>query len=287
MKKYYCICGQKICVDAPYFPADCSDWRQFESFAAMSDIDINIACTVCDDFPQDCGVEIGSAEDVTVSAQGDIVFRHFKMGNENGAVTCYNHTEGSESKTVFTQKSFKYLMDSRYMWHSLSLPQLLLPHKAVFLHASYIELNGKAILFSAPCGTGKSTQANLWRKYRNAQIINGDKAGVSVVNGNVYANGLPVCGTSGICINRTLPLGAIVLLEQSPQNSARLVQGVEALQGLMQNIYLDLLAPKEQLMCIDLVIEILSKVPIYSFGCTPDENAVITLESSLKNGGVF
>ncbi|WP_370839368.1 hypothetical protein [Intestinibacter bartlettii] len=33
----------------------------------------------------------------------------------------------------------------------------------------------KGILFSAPSGTGKSTQADLWEKYENAEIINGDR----------------------------------------------------------------------------------------------------------------
>jgi hypothetical protein len=172
------------------------------------------------------------------------------------------------------------------MWASISLGQLLLSHNAFFIHSSFISVNGKAILFSAPCGTGKSTQASLWKKYRDAETINGDKAGVLVENG-IYACGVPFCGTSGICKNKTLPLGAIVLLNQAPVNTIRKLKGVEAIQNVLQNVYLDLIAPNEQAAIVDLLIELLKTVPVYSFGCTPDENAVITLENKLRNGGVL
>jgi hypothetical protein len=113
-----------------------------------------------------------------------------------------------------------------------------------------------------------------------------DKAGVLVENG-VYACGVPFCGTSGICHNKTFPLGAIVLLSQSKTNSIRRLAGVEALRGIMQNIYLDLIAPNEQKTVVDLLIELLKTVPVYSLSCTADENAVIILENELRSGGVI
>ena len=112
------------------------------------------------------------------------------------------------------------------------------------------------------------------------------KAGILVENG-VYACGAPFCGTSGICKNKNLPLGAIVLLSQSPENRIKRLAGIEALQGVLQNIYLDMIAPNEQMMIFDLLIKLLEKVPVYSFGCTPDENAVIALEKALQDGGVI
>ena len=147
-------------------------------------------------------------------------------------------------------------------------------------------MNGKAVLFSAPCGTGKSTQAALWEKHRNADVVNGDKAGILVENG-VYACGVPFCGTSGICKNKTFPLGAIILLGQAPENKIRQLSGIEALQRILQNVYLDLLAPNEQAKIFDLLIELLGSVPVYSFECTPDEKAVEVLENALQNGGVI
>ena len=46
---------------------------------------------------------------------------------------------------------------------------------ALLMHASAIFYNDKTVIFTAASGVGKTTQAELWQKYRNAAIINGDK----------------------------------------------------------------------------------------------------------------
>lgn len=282
MKKHYRICEKLISVEALSFPGDNPQWAQFETENGKADL--NITCKISEPFPETSG-GIRSGEFI-ISSDGDSVYRAFPMGTVHGALTRYSLSDNSHSETHFTAESYPVMMDNRYMWASISLAQLLLKQNAFFIHSSFIEVNGKAILFSAPCGTGKSTQADLWKKHRNAEIINGDKAGVLVENG-VYACGVPFCGTSGICLNKTLPLGAIVLLGQSAENKINRISGVEAMTAVMKNIYLDLVAPDEQRAIVDLLIKLLETVPVYSFECTPDENAVIALENELRSGGVI
>lgn len=284
MKKYYSICKKLICIEASSFPGDNPFWKQFE--AECEKADINISCKVCNPMPAMQGENRGKAGEFIVSLKDDTVYRALPMGTLDGALTKYNPADTSHSETFFTSGSFPIMMDGRYMWSSVSLAQLLLPQNSFFLHSSFISVNGKAILFSAPCGTGKSTQAALWEKHRNAEIINGDKAGILVENG-VYACGVPFCGTSGICKNKILPLGAIVLLSQSNSNSINLLTGTQALFGIMRNIYLDFIAPGEQKAVVDLMIELLNTVPVYSLSCTADENAVSVLENELRKGGVI
>ncbi len=284
MKKYYFLCRKLICIEAESFPGDNPLWAQFE--ADEGNADISILCKVCEPFPEMLGESKGRAGEFLISVAGDTVCRALPMGTLDGALTRYTPADTSCSETFFTHRSFPIMMDSRYMWSSVSLSQLLLTKNAFFIHSSFIDVGGKAILFSAASGVGKSTQAALWEKHRNAEIINGDKAGI-LVEGGVYACGAPFCGTSGICKNRNLPLGAIVLLSQSAENSIRRLTGLEALQGVLQNIYLDLLAPNEQQMIFDLLIEMLKTVPVYSLSCTADENAVIALEKALQDGGVI
>lgn len=282
MKKRYLICQKLICIESDSFPGDNPMWTQFESWGKTADI--NIRCKVCELFPEASGEFKGNAGEFRIHVDGSTVYRELPMGTEHGALTRYT-TDTSFSESFFTPRSFPIMMDSRYMWSSLSLAQLLLSQNAFFIHSSFIDIGGKALLFSAPCGTGKSTQADLWQKHRNAEIINGDKAGI-LVEDKVYACGVPFCGTSGICQNRTLPLGAIVFLSQSPQNTVTKLSGPDALQNLMRNTYLDFLAPDEQRLFVDLVIEILSSVPVFSFACTPTRDAVNTLENILKAEGV-
>ena len=49
---------------------------------------------------------------------------------------------------------------------------LLPEHGACLLHASYVLHEGKAILFSAPSVTGKSTQARYWERERGSTVVN-------------------------------------------------------------------------------------------------------------------
>lgn len=279
MRKYYFLCGQNVSISAPFFPADSDYWKLFETEDAVPDL--SISCVICDELPVPDGDLSGNNESISVYSKGDEIFRYSSMGTDSGAMTQYSIADSSRSKIFIVKRNYNVLMDSRYMWNTIALAQLMLGKNILFFHSSFIEYNGNGILFSAPCGTGKSTQAFLWEKYRNAQIINGDKSGVSLKDGVVYANGVPFCGTSDICKNVTVPLKAIVLLEQAKDNSVIRLKGVEALQMLMKNIYLDMLAPDEERKCVDLLIEIMSKVPVYLLRCTPDEQAVETLENVL------
>lgn len=285
MIREYEICRIGVSISAPYFPEGNSDWVAFEK-SNVSD-SVKIECRIADTLPDPIGNFCGGIQDARVYSDGITVSREIRMGTEDGALTFYSINNNDSSVSHFTHKSFGIMADYRFMWNSICLPQLFLRRNVFFLHASYIVVNGKAIIFSAPCGTGKSTQAALWEKYRGAVTVNGDKVGISVGKDGIIAHGVPFCGTSGICKNISAPLGAIVLLSQAPENTVRRLTGIKAIQGVLQNIYLDLIAPNEQAAVIDLLIELMETVPIYSFGCTADENAVIALENELRNGGVL
>lgn len=46
----------------------------------------------------------------------------------------------------------------------------MLDYDCFQLHASVIRVNGHGILFSAPSGTGKSTQADLWENMKMQRL---------------------------------------------------------------------------------------------------------------------
>lgn len=62
-----------------------------------------------------------------------------------------------------------YLKYSRNILDAICMEQILNEKSTFILHSSYINFNGKAILFSAPSGAGKSTQADLWEKIRTSR----------------------------------------------------------------------------------------------------------------------
>ena len=90
-----------------------------------------------------------------------------------------------------------------------SLPHIMLDNGRLMLHASYALTDKGGIVFCAPSGKGKSTQADLWQRHRGAEVINGDRAILRPTEEDgVLVYSMPFAGTSGICKNRDSSLRA-------------------------------------------------------------------------------
>lgn len=269
----------------PYDPQLNPLFSLFRVPSAIGD-PVRLIGQLTDSLPSPVGKCCGRIHDCTVyyDIDTDRVFRKNSAMKDDGALSVYG-ADDDFSTTYYTPGGFRCLTDERYLFHCLSLNQLLLNRNTFILHSSFIAVDGKAVLFSASSGTGKSTQAALWEQYRGAEIINGDKAAVNLINGQVFAHGVPFCGTSGICKNLSLPLAAIILLSKDSENRAEPLTGLRAVREVLKNVHLDLLAPKETTKAFSLMSDILSLVPVYSFACTKEESAVSYLYDFLKERG--
>ncbi len=164
---------------------------------------------------------------------------------------------------------------------SVMMESQLLRHGRAVLHAATIDVGGEAICFSAPSGTGKSTQAELWRRHRGAEVINGDRILLRNQNGIEYACGLPFAGTSEICKNRELPLRAIVLLSQAKENRLERVGQMPAVKHLLSQIAVQKWSSDDISSALSIASRLAQTVPIYHLACLPDESAVEILEQEL------
>ena len=124
----------------------------------------------------------------------------------------------------------------RVILETIGVDHLMAVNNGFIFHCSFIDHDGKAILFTAPSGTGKSTQADLWNRYRDAEIINGDRAAVRLVDGVLMAEGTPFAGSSEYCKNRSLPIEAIVYLGQAPVTTIRRMKGYEAFSKIWEGV---------------------------------------------------
>jgi hypothetical protein len=149
------------------------------------------------------------------------------------------------------------------------------------LHAAYIRHGEGAILFTAPSGTGKSTQAELWRSLRGAELINGDRAAVYSRENGVWVMGVPFSGSSGVAKNVSLPLKAIVYLAQSPLTSITSLSGFRAFRRLWEGCSVNVWNLDDVNTCTQNVMNAIGVVPVFYLACTPDESAVIALEKAL------
>lgn len=161
-------------------------------------------------------------------------------------------------------------------------PEHLIAQKGGFVfHCSFIERKGKAILFTAPSETGKSTQAELWKQHRGAEIINGDRGAVRCTDAGIFACGIPYSGSSSYCKQRTLPLECIVYLSQAPSTSIRRLRGYEAFSRIWEGCSINTWEREDMALVSDAVGKVAVSVPVYHLACTPDESAVIALEYAL------
>ena len=157
----------------------------------------------------------------------------------------------------------------------------------VLFHCAYIDIGGKAVLFTAPSGTGKSTQAELWREFRAAEIINGDRAAVRLADGVLLAEGIPYAGSSTYCKNRSLPLAAIVYLGQAPETTIRKLRGYEAFSKIWEGVSVNTWDKIDMERASYVVQKIAEQIPMFHLPCTPDESAVIALEEALRKQAIL
>lgn len=150
----------------------------------------------------------------------------------------------------------------------------------LLVHGAVIELEGRAYLFTAPSGTGKSTHIRLWRQYLGdaVRVINGDKPFVRIPEHRdelpvVY--GTPWAGKEGWQCNDSAPLAGIVLLSRSEPgaSSIRLASAALNLDKIMRQVYFPSDAGAAALT-LDLLDAMLARVPVYELVCDMSEDAV-------------
>lgn len=154
-------------------------------------------------------------------------------------------------------------------------------HACVF-HGVVMEYRGKGILVMAPAGTGKTTHTRMWRDYKNALIINGDRCLCRKKDGIWYAYGMPWSGSSGEYINRKIPISYIVNLKRGKENRTEKVSVFDGTFRLMQRVFAPTWPGDLQNKAIDYCEELASEIPIVDFYCRPDPESVEVLSKALE-----
>ena len=159
---------------------------------------------------------------------------------------------------------------------------LLLREDRLLLHAACVDTYLGGLLFSGPSTIGKSTQAELWRRYAGARLINGDRPILHRSPEGWRAWGAPYAGSSHCFVNDSCPVRAVIMLRQAPQCSLRRLEGAEAFQSVFAGTTVSSWDRDCVLRACQLTETLIAEIPVYQLSCTPDQAAVELLRAELE-----
>lgn len=214
--------------------------------------------------------------------------REFRLhAGMKGVCGIYRESEDDEDsiEIQLSHDEFPNFEINMVFLEMLALERHLLKENALVLHSSYILWKNRGIVFTAPSGTGKSTQAELWRKYEDAQIINGDRSVLwwNPAEKRFDVCGLPFCGSSGIRQNLSAPLSAVVFLSQAPQNHVWACPSSESIRKMYGEISINQWNPKAVEKSLTLIEKISQNVPMVRLACNMESMAVEVLKEHINH----
>lgn len=176
----------------------------------------------------------------------------------------------------------EYLSQTSDLFDLVDVVSMLLNEKMFILHSSFLIYNNQALLFCGPSGIGKSTQANLWEKYKYAEIVNGDRSLICKKEEEWRVYSVPNCGSSNICENKNAKLAGIVLLQQGDEN----VIITESFFVMFKQIFMQVIFNRfkeEECDCIIKLLELLIvEIPVIKLSCLPNKESVELVEKFLN-----
>ena len=160
------------------------------------------------------------------------------------------------------------------------LAENLLDYGTLLIHGSALCIDGQAVIFVAPSGTGKSTHARLWRETFGDRVwmINDDKPMIRMIDGKAFVYGTPWNGKHHLSTNACAPLKAIVKLTRDKTNHIEPMKPVDAYTTLVSRAFFSR-DPAIMSKILELEHHLLDTVRHYLLGCNMlPEAAIVSYE---------
>ncbi len=271
------FCFQLICPDRITLP---------ENFALFACEDgtpsYTYTISLAQAFPKPQGELLARREDLAVFHENGLERRYIGIKGEQGIYACYWEEDERRASIYVAPAVLPLLYVDPLFLALFSMERHMMRRDHLILHCAYMQRGDQAILFSAPSGTGKTTQATLWERYRGTRVVNGDKSLLAKDDGRWMAHGWPVCGSSQVCHNENLPIRAIVMLSQAKENTIKRLSPFQAFSQIYSQITINFWNRDAQQRAMDLIEDLVSSIPVYHLACTISEEAVQTLEKALE-----
>lgn len=164
------------------------------------------------------------------------------------------------------------------------IAEVMLMQKGILLfHGSAIAADGRAVLFTAKSGTGKSTHTALWRDMLGERcfMVNDDKPLLRISETVTEVCGTPWNGKHNLGTNCIVPLQAICILERGENNEITQISASEALPMLLQQSFRPE-NPQGKIRLLQCLDKLSRNVKFYRLKCNMDpEAARVSYEAML------
>ena len=163
------------------------------------------------------------------------------------------------------------------------IADLLAEQDVLMLHGSTVAVDGEAYLFTAPCGTGKSTHTRSWMTLfgDRAIMVNDDKPFLTISSSGVMAYGSPWNGKHGLSTNVCVPLKGICLLHRGSENIISIADRVDIRDLLVHQVHI----PDDPTLShrVGVLLDVLlDKVPLWKMYCNKDVDAARVSHSAMS-----
>lgn len=158
----------------------------------------------------------------------------------------------------------------------------LIAHDVILMHGSTVAVDGLAYLFTAACGTGKSTHTRLWREVfgDRAVMVNDDKPFIRFLNGQVLAYGSPWTGKHGLGSNVCCLMKGVCILKRGPVNRIERIEPEQARVMLQHQCF----QPEGDERILPMLERLMERVALWEMECTKDSQAAWTAWRAMSGG---
>ena len=203
------------------------------------------------------------------------------------------HTTEPDFTIVSEWKAFKEKFPNctvpfcEYTSTAIDFYEKLLDYDGMLLHSSAVVLDGKAYMFTAYPGTGKSTHTALYRQVfgdARVRLLNDDKPAIRCENGEFVAYGTPWSGKTDLNLNLRAPIGGICVLQRGEKNEICRMPANKALHDILpQTVH-----PKDAKRMgklFDFLERLLAEVPVWGMKCNMDPEAALVSYAAMSGEG--
>ena len=207
-------------------------------------------------------------------------FRQFKV--DEPAETVIEISEAD------VEKGFEAFLCKDKRW-----VEVLLIHKAVstyllekdgfIFHSSTITVGGKAIVFTAQSGTGKSTHSRHWKECfpDEVEYVNDDKPFIRIKDDGVFVYGSPWNGKHRLGQNISAPVEYVCFLHRGDCERVEKISAYEAIPLFLTQT-LGFSDTEKQLKLLNLLDRFLKSVKVCKIYCTDTTDSARNIRRLLE-----